>query len=100
MLNEWSALCLSSSDFIWKLLCVFCFYLTYNVSLKEIQWDNFEFIFTGASFKTNSGLTLLYAVTLVYFCTYFCFLVQFHILSLQNDLISLFLANFYNVVLI
>lgn len=38
---------------------------------KEIQWDNFEFSFTGASFKTNSGLTLLYAVTLVYFCTYF-----------------------------
>lgn len=38
---------------------------------KEIQWDNFGFSFTGASFKTNSGLTLLYAVTLVYFCTYF-----------------------------
>lgn len=38
---------------------------------KEIQWDTFEFSFTGASFKTNSGLTLLYAVTLVYFCTYF-----------------------------
>lgn len=40
-------------------------------NLKEIQWDNLESNFTGASFKTNSGLTLLYAVTLVYFCTYF-----------------------------
>lgn len=73
VLSECPALCLSSTSFVWKLSYVFCFYLTYNVSWKkkETQWDNFELNFTGASFKTNSGLTLLYAVTLVYFCTYF-----------------------------